>query len=50
MCIRDKNGCFMLVKTLWLFELCSMEVEEALCLYDAILWVSDLQLKNIDFV
>jgi hypothetical protein len=49
MCIHKKNRSFVLAKTLWLSPLCFVEVGEALWLYLAILWVSGLQLDNMDF-
>lgn len=49
MCIRDENGCFVLTKTLWYSLLCSVEEGEAFGLYNALVWVADLLMNNVDF-
>lgn len=49
MCIRDVEGCYVLSKTLWLTLLCYVEVGEALGLYQAMKWINELELANIDF-
>jgi len=50
MCIWDNDGCFVLAKTTWFSPLYFMEVREALGLYTALTWTTDLQLHNMNFV
>jgi ribonuclease HI len=49
MCIRDDEGQFVLAKTMWFTLMCSVDEGEALGLYHAMRWISDLQLSNVDF-
>lgn len=42
MCIRDDEGQFVLAKTMWFALMCSVDAGEALGLYHAMRWISDL--------
>lgn len=48
-CTRDDEGQFVLAKTMWFALMCSVDEGEALGLYHAMRWISDLQLPNVDF-
>jgi ribonuclease HI len=50
MCLRDQDGDFVLAKTLCFTRWCPMNVSEALGLFHALEWLSDMQSDNIDFV
>lgn len=43
LCIRDEDGSYVLAKPGWLLPFCSVEVGEALGLYNAVIWTADLQ-------
>ena len=49
-CVRDDDGAFVLAKTLSFSPLCSIHVGEALGLFNAIEWLSDMHMDNVDFV
>jgi hypothetical protein len=49
-CVRDNDEAFVLAKTMSLSPLCSVLMGEALGLYHAIDWLSDMQMENVDFV
>ena len=48
-CIRDDEGTFVLAKTVSISPMCSIAVEEALSLFHALQWLSDMQFDNVDF-
>ncbi|XP_024628912.1 uncharacterized protein [Medicago truncatula] len=48
-CIRDEGGVFVLAKTISFVGVYFVDIGEALGLYHALQWVSDMQLDNIDF-
>jgi len=49
-CIRDDDdGAFVLAKTITFEVVHSVHVGEALGLYHAMEWLSDMQLHNVDF-
>lgn len=48
-CLRDDEGTFVLAKTVNFEGVYSVEVGEALGLFRAIQWLSDMQMDNIDF-
>jgi len=48
-CLRDDEGTFVLAKTVNFEGVYSLEVREALGLFHAIQWLSDMQMDNIDF-
>jgi len=50
MCPQDDEGAFVLAKTLCVTPLCTMDVGEALSLFHAFQWISDMQFDNVDFV
>ena len=43
-CIRDFDDCFLLPKTTWFSPLCSVDVGEAIGLYQALQWAAELGL------
>jgi len=49
-CVHDDDGDFVLAKTLSFSPLCSVQVSEALGLFNAIEWLSDMQMDNVDIV
>lgn len=49
MCIRDNRGNFVKVRTMWSSPVCVSDVGEAQGLSQAIQWVHELQLPNVDF-
>jgi len=49
LCIRDSVGNFIKAKTLWTNPICAPDLGEALGLLQAIHWVHELQLSNVDF-
>jgi hypothetical protein len=49
MCIRDSTGHHVQSKTMWFSPVCSVSIGEALGLYHAIWWFTELQLTNVDF-
>ena len=49
MCIRDDRGNFVKARTMWSSPVCVSDIGEALGLSQAIQWVHDLQLLNVDF-
>ncbi|CAJ2649711.1 unnamed protein product [Trifolium pratense] len=48
-CIRDDEGRYVLAKSMWLSPICNVDIGEALGLFHAIKWVSELQLDAVDF-
>jgi len=48
-CIRDHDGSFVLAKTLLHPCLLPVDVGEALGLFSALQWLSDMQFDNVDF-
>jgi len=48
-CIRDQDGSFVLVKTVLHPCFLPVDVGEALGLYLALQWLSDMQFDNVDF-
>jgi len=48
-CIRDEHGVFVLAKTVSFEGVYAVEVGEALGLFHALQWTSDMQMDNIDF-
>ncbi|AES76948.2 hypothetical protein MTR_6g089560 [Medicago truncatula] len=48
-CLRDDEGTFVLAKIVNFEGVYSVEVGEALGLFHAIQWLSDMQMDNIDF-
>ena len=48
-CIRDDEGTFVLARTVCMPSLMPIPVGEALGLYHALEWVSDMQFDNVDF-
>jgi hypothetical protein len=48
-CIRDANGAFVLAWTDWFSPIIDVDAREALGLLQAMDWVKDLQLVNMDF-
>jgi ribonuclease HI len=49
-CVRDDEGTFVLAKTVSISPMCSVAVGEALGLFHALQWLSDMQFDNVDFV
>jgi len=49
MCIRDEEGTFVLAKCIPLSILHTVNVGEALGLYYALEWLSDMRFDNVDF-
>jgi hypothetical protein len=49
MCIQDDVGNFVKTRTMWSSPVCVSDIGEALSLSQAIQWVYDLQLPNVDF-
>lgn len=41
-CTRDDEGQFVLAKTMWFALMCSVDEGDALGLYHAMRWISDL--------
>jgi len=50
MCLRDKEGNFVLVKTMCITPICTVVVGEALGLFYSLQWLSDTKSDNVDFV
>jgi len=48
-CVKDDDGAFVLAKTITFNVIHSVHVGEALGLYYAMEWLSDMQLHNVDF-
>jgi len=48
-CVRDAEGTFVLAKTFTYSCVYPVDVGEALGLYDALQWMSDMQFDNVDF-
>jgi ribonuclease HI len=48
-CVLDSQGTFVLAKVVSDPCLCSVDVGEALGLHNALQWLSDMQLDNVDF-
>lgn len=48
-CLRDESGVFVLAKTISFYGVNSIDIGEALGLYHALQWMSDMQLDNMDF-
>ncbi|CAJ2643989.1 unnamed protein product [Trifolium pratense] len=48
-CIRDDQGRFVVAKTEWFSPVCDVEMGEAQGLLQALKWVRDLQLEDVDF-
>jgi hypothetical protein len=42
MCIRYSDGGFVLARTTWFFSLCSVDLGEAMGLYQSLQWVAEL--------
>ena len=49
LCIRDEDGVFILTKSIPVSFLHSVNVGEALGLYYALEWLSDMRFDNVDF-
>lgn len=49
-CKRDDGGAFFLAKIMNFSPLCSVPIGEALCLFNAIKWLSDMHMHSVDFV
>ncbi|KEH21136.1 hypothetical protein MTR_8g098925 [Medicago truncatula] len=49
-CIRDDEGTFVLAKTVSISPMCSVAVGEALDLFHALQWLSNMQSDNVDFI
>ena len=49
-CVHDNDEVFVLAKTTSFSPLCHVNVGEALALFNAIKWLSDMQMDNVDFV
>lgn len=49
MCTLDADGCYVLAKTTWFFQLCSVDIGEALGPYQALQWVIDLGFDDMNF-
>jgi hypothetical protein len=49
MCIRDDHGRFVAARTQWLEPILDVEIGEAIGLLQALKWVNELQLYDIDF-
>ena len=47
--ICDEEGIFVLAKIVSLSRMCSVVVGEALGLFHALQWLSDMQFDNVDF-
>jgi len=48
-CIRDEKGTFVLVKSIPISPMCSIAAGEALALFYALEWLSDMAFDNVDF-
>jgi len=48
--VRDDEGTFVLAKTVSISPTCSVVVGEAIGLFHALQWLSDMQFDNVDFV
>ena len=48
-CIRDEGGVFVLARTVSFIGVYPVDIGEALGLYHALQWASDIHLDNIDF-
>jgi ribonuclease HI len=48
-CIRDDEDTFVLAKVIPIFPLCSVSMGEALALYHALEWLSDMSFDHVDF-
>lgn len=48
-CIKDANGAFVLARADWFSPIIDVDTKEALGLLQAMEWVRDLQLVNMDF-
>jgi len=48
-CIRDDEGTFVLAKVIPISSLCSISMGEALALYHALEWLSDMSFDHVDF-
>lgn len=48
-CIRDEGGVFVLARTISFIGVYPVDIGEALGLYHALQWASDMHLDNIDF-
>jgi len=48
-CIRDEGGVFVLARTISFFGVYPVDIGEAMGLYHALQWASDMHLDNIDF-
>jgi hypothetical protein len=49
-CVCDDDGTFVLAKTINFSPLCFVPIVEALGLFDAIEWLSEMQIDNVDFL
>jgi len=49
-CVRDDDGATVLAKSMSFSPLCHVFVGEALGLFYALDWLSDIQMDNVDFV
>jgi ribonuclease HI len=47
-CIRDDEDTFVLAKVIRIFPLCSVSMGEALALYHALEWLSDMSFDHVD--
>jgi len=48
-CIRDETGNFVLAKSIHISPMCSVASGEALALFYALEWPSDMTFDNVDF-
>jgi ribonuclease HI len=49
-CVCDDEGTFVLAKTVFISPTCSVVVGEALGLFHALQWLSDMQFDNVNFM
>nr|ABN08869.1 Polynucleotidyl transferase, Ribonuclease H fold [Medicago truncatula] len=49
-CLRDKEGAYMLAKTMSFSPMVSVNIGEALTLFHAPQWLQDMRFDNVDFV
>jgi ribonuclease HI len=49
LCIRDDEGTFILAKVILVSPVCSVHMGEALALFYALEWLSDMSFDHVDF-
>jgi len=49
LCIRDEEGTFILAKVISVFSVCYVHMGEALALFYALQWLSDMSFDHVDF-